>query len=200
MRLLQISSGRGPLECSRAVFGVFKEMVKEAKASGIDISLVSCEEDRSRDTYKSAVVSLRGESIDMFINGWIGSVQWIEQSPYRLSHKRKNWFVSISELPVVEESDLDMNNIRIDTMRSSGAGGQHVNKTESAVRVTHIPTGVMVAISAERSQHRNKAVAISLLMQKLTDENHRLAKVQERDNWQNHNELVRGNPVRVFRR
>lgn len=200
MILLQISSGRGPLECSRAVYYVCSELIREAKSSKIEAALVDFEQDRRRDTYKSAVISLRGDNVEEFSNQWIGSIQWIEQSPYRLSHKRKNWFVSVNSIPVQSEVDIDMRDIRIDTMRSSGAGGQHVNKTESAVRIVHEPSGVSVVVSAERSQHRNRAVAMSLLMSKIEALEEKRSQKQERCNWQNHNELVRGNPVKVFRR
>jgi peptide chain release factor 1 len=78
---------------------------------------------------------------------------------------------TVAVLPEAEEIDLVLNegDLKIDTMRSSGAGGQHVNKTESAIRITHLPTGIVVAVQEERSQHRNKAKAMALLRSRILD-------------------------------
>lgn len=198
--LIQFSAGRGPLECSRAVGEISKIFLSEAKSEGAVVSLVESEPDGKRGCYKSMVFALHGNISRRFRESWLGTLQWIEQSPFRKGHKRKNWFISANELPLVEERSIDMRDIRVDTMRSSGAGGQHVNKTDSAVRITHLPSGVSVSVSAERSQIRNRKLALSLLASKLDEIHIHRQREQEQKNWQNHNELVRGNPVRLFRK
>ncbi|GHU73030.1 hypothetical protein FACS189413_16950 [Bacteroidia bacterium] len=118
--------------------------------------------------------------------------------PYRKFHKRKNWFVGVQRLPVFVANEWNENELRIQTLKASGPGGQHVNKTESAVRVTHIPSGISVMVSKNRSQLQNKKQAIKRLRIKLAAyEQERMLAVTQ-DNWQNHNELERGNPVRVI--
>lgn len=199
MELMQITAGRGPIECSWVVPLVSKKIISEAKKLGIETSIVYQEEDYEKKTYKSMLLSVTGKETEKFIESWVGSIQWIAKSPFRPHHKRKNWFVSVNKLDVITSKTYDEKDIKIETMRSSGAGGQHTNKTESGVRATHIPTKTSVMITAERNQHRNKSIAIAILMSRLEEQNQKRMKVNEKDNWQNHNELIRGNPIKVFR-
>ncbi|MCD7973400.1 MAG: hypothetical protein LUG18_12190 [Candidatus Azobacteroides sp.] len=111
----------------------------------------------------------------------------------------KNWFIGINHLSVPEEGNIREKDFRYQTSRSSGPGGQHVNKTESAVRVTHIPSGISVTASEDRSQFRNKKTAFMRILLKLaTWEKEQAAQVFQQ-NWQNHNELERGNPVKTIK-
>jgi peptide chain release factor len=99
----------------------------------------------------------------------------------------------------VSERRFDTSDVRFETMRASGPGGQHVNRTESAVRVTHVPTGAQATASEERSQHRNKKLALARLGRKLDDTEASRRSEAARLRWRAHRTLERGNPVRVFR-
>ena len=195
---IQITSGRGPAECCRTVFKVVEKILKEAKLRGIYAEVVKREEGEMKGTLFSAVLFLVGENLEDFTDSWEGTIQWISQSPYRKFHKRKNWFVGIQCLPTFEESQWNESELRIQSLKASGPGGQHVNKTESAVRVTHIPSGISVTANNERSQLQNKRQAIERLRTKLAAFEQERESAFTQSNWQNHNELERGNPVRVI--
>jgi peptide chain release factor len=83
-------------------------------------------------------------------------------------------------------------------MRSSGPGGQHVNRTESAVRITHVPTGIVAVAREERSQHRNRSLALARLAAALTGREREADRAAERERWSRHDALERGNPIRVY--
>jgi len=196
---IQITSGRGPAECCRVVSKVLELMLKEAKQQNIYAEVVEREEGEINRTLLSAILLLAGENLESFVDSWEGTVLWISQSPYRKFHKRKNWFIGVQALPILEKNDWNENDLRFQTLKASGPGGQHVNKTESAVRVTHIPSGISVIASENRSQLQNKKQAIERLKIKLAAyEQERLLAITQ-ENWQNHNELERGNPVRTIK-
>jgi peptide chain release factor len=199
MELMQFSAGRGPIECSWAVWEIYARFCADAVKQGIEYTTIEMEPDSSGNTYKSIIVALTGDSADSFCREWTGTVQFTAQSPFRPEHRRKNWFIAVNRIPIVDKEVFSAQDIRFETMRSSGAGGQHVNKTESCVRATHIPTNTVVVIGAHRSQHQNKALAVAILMDRLRDAELRKSQLLEKQTWQNHNELIRGNPVKKFK-
>src|SRR3989442_16040506 len=99
-----------------------------------------------------------------------GKPRLARQSPFAAAHRRHTSFAQVIVAPLLEDTaaiEIDDDDIRIDTFRSSGAGGQHVNKTDSAVRITHLPSNIVVSVQNERSQHRNRAEAFAMLKSKL---------------------------------
>lgn len=165
---MQITSGRGPAECCRVVALVVEKVLKQAAAKGIKAEIVERETGPINRTLLSAVIALQGgEDCGALIKQWEGTVQWIAQSPYRIYHKRKNWFIGVQTFTLSESCEATEAEIRYETLRASGPGGQHVNKTESAVRAVHIPTGMSVVASDQRSQWQNKKLATERLFLKL---------------------------------
>jgi len=151
-------------------------------------------------TAHSALISISGGSeLEAFAASWIGTVQWTARSPFRPEHKRKNWFVGVDVIEPVDETSFSPQDVHWQTMRASGPGGQHVNKTESAVRVIHVPTGTEATAMEERSQYRNRKLALARLMQKLNRLDAKRFGEARHVRWRAHQDLQRGNPVRVFR-
>ena len=138
---LQITSGRGPAECCRVVALVLERIVRQAQASGLKVEMIEREVGPVNRTLLSATIALQGAASGELADEWEGTVQWIAQSPYRIYHKRKNWFVGVHSFVLSESQEATERDFRYETLRASGPGGQHVNKTESAVRAVHIPSG-----------------------------------------------------------
>lgn len=197
-KYLQITSGRGPVECCRIVALVLERILKQAQTRKLKVEIVEKEAGPANRTLLSAVIALEGAGCDTLVEEWEGTVLWIARSPYRIHHRRKNWFVGVQTFLLSESREATENEIRYETLQASGPGGQHVNKTESAVRAVHIPSGISIVASDQRSQWQNKKLATERLQVKLTAWNVEQAMIQAQANWSNHNSLQRGNPVKVI--
>lgn len=205
---VQVSSGRGPLECRwvcRKIALLLVDELKKEFGDELELALYP-EEGGHKEAFLSALIQVNAgasclKELMRFFKRWEGSVLWSGQSPFRPHHKRKNWFVQVAfwSAPGETEERALLRDIEIETMRASGPGGQHVNKTESAVRAVHIPTGISVVAREERSQQMNRRLAIARIAALLREESLKRQAMQKQDNWRNHNRLVRGNPVRSFR-
>lgn len=196
---IQLTAGRGPVECARAVILVANEFRKAVPTA----ELIDYEaHNRESGCFMSMTFAVEADSDEIVSlkREWEGTVLYVATTNrYRPGHKRRNWFVGVNFLDPVELTEIRDSDIRYETCRSGGKGGQNVNKVETSVRAIHIPTGLTVRCSDERSQLQNKARARERLILKLSQTNNALQADATRDKWSNHTSLERGNPVKTFR-
>jgi peptide chain release factor len=199
IRLL-LTIGRGPAECRIALTKTLGILASEADVAGVTVDVTVGPDPDGRGP-PSAIAIIEGAGAEAFVTTWIGSILWVARSPLRPHHKRKNWFIGVFKLegPPPEPIPLKLADVRFETLRAGGPGGQHQNKTESAVRAVHAPTGLIVVAREDRSQHRNKAIALErlALLVKVAGQ---LAEIVDREKVQSgHALLERGRPVRTFK-
>ena len=185
---MQISSGQGPAECGLAVELFYRQLQKE----GRDIRLIQSVRAKGGKGYSSILFETEEDMRELE-----GSVLWICRSPFRPKHRRKNWFIDVSVLEQLPDTQGDMK-LRFETFRSKGKGGQHVNKVETGVRVIHVPTGISVVSTEARSQHMNKKLAMNRLCDILADMELENRQKEKELAWLEHTRLERGNPVRIY--
>ena len=207
---IQISSGKGPDECELAVSLFLDSYKNECKKNKIKATIIDAVPGYISGNLKSVLLSLEGhENLDVrasnepqsakaFNEIISGTILWICTSPYRPNHKRKNWFINIEVFKNPDKLNFFEKDVKFESMRSSGPGGQNVNKVETAVRALHIPTGLTVTASEERSQLMNKKLALSRLSMLIEEKNTEYFSNHKKKMWVQHNTLERGNPFRIY--
>lgn len=196
---LLVSSGNGPGECRQAVANVLARISDEAQAAGIAVDIA---ERAARDGPSSAVLILRGRGAEVLRAAWLGAIQWRCQSNLRPRHKRKNWFVQVFALPSVDVSvRINPDTVEMRAIRAGGPGGQHQNKTASAVRARWRSDGGQtygVVVRDQRSQHQNRRIALERLQALVAADCAEAEEAGKKQARQLHHELQRGDPRRVF--
>ena len=193
--ILHLSSGQGPEECQWVIAQLVTAFAREAAAQGLGCEPV----EPVTGLCASALLRVTGDGSDAFAAARTGTIRWIGTSPFRPTHKRRNWFVAVTRAPdaghVPEFRDCD---VRYQAFRASGPGGQHVNTTDSAVRAIHVPTGLATVSQDQRSQFANRKIA-RLKLAMIFDDRRRRGTVEgKRALWSRNHELERGNAVRTY--
>jgi len=156
------TAGRGPIECDLAVQGIQNKFRKFLNRNNLKFKIVS-QSFGTNNRYIETIVFEIDTSNNELLTPWLGTLQWVCKSPIRKYHKRKNWFIKSDELFLTPSTNLMLSEISVQAFRASGPGGQHRNKVETAIRIVHHPTGLVVTSSDYISQLQNRKSAMSKL-------------------------------------
>ena len=185
---IEINAGAGGTEAQDWAEMLMRMYTRWAEQRGYKVQLME-ESEGEQAGLKSVTLLVSGASAYGWLKTEAGVHRLVRISPFDAAARRQTSFASVWVYPVVDDSieiEIDPSDLKVDTYRSSGAGGQHVNKTESAIRITHMPTGIVVACQTDRSQHRNRATAMGMLKARMYE-----AELQRREAASNATEAAK---------
>ena len=198
--IVSINSGTGGLDAQDWAKMLLRMYTRWAEGHGYSVETLDFIQDPEAGI-KSATILIKGDNAYGYLRSEKGVHRLVRISPFDSSGKRHTSFASVDVMPELEDDvdiKIDPKNLKIDTYRASGAGGQHVNKTDSAVRITHIPTKVVVQCQNQRSQHSNKDAAMKMLMAKLIDLKEKEQKEHIEDLQGEYTEIAWGSQIRSY--
>ena len=198
--ILSIHSGAGGLDAQDWAEILLRMFTRWAENQGYDMETRDYIPDKEGG-FKSVTLRIKGDYAYGYLKSEKGVHRLIRMSPFDTSGKRHTSFTSVDVMPELpEDAKIDINptDLKIDTYRSSGAGGQHVNKTDSAIRITHLPTGIVVQCQNERSQHHNKNTAMRMLMAKLIELQKTEHKEKIEDIQGDYSQIAWGSQIRTY--
>lgn len=169
---LEVNAGAGGTEAQDWAEMLLRMYTRWAEQHGYKVTMMESSEGEQAGI-KSATIQVSGPNAYGWLKTEAGVHRLVRISPFDAAARRQTSFASVWVYPVVDDSiEIEINeaDLRVDTFRASGAGGQHVNKTESAIRITHVPTGIVVACQTDRSQHRNRATAMTMLKARMYEQ------------------------------
>ena len=185
---VEINAGAGGTEAQDWAEMLMRMYTRWAEQRGYKVQLME-ESEGEQAGIKSATLQISGPTAYGWLKTEAGVHRLVRISPFDAAARRQTSFASVWVYPVVDDTieiDIDPSDLKVDTFRASGAGGQHVNKTESAIRITHVPTGIVVACQTDRSQHRNRATAMEMLRARMYE-----AELQRREAASNATEAAK---------
>jgi peptide chain release factor 2 len=198
--ILSLHSGAGGLEAQDWTEMLMRMYTRWAENKGYRVKVLDLLSD-DEGGIKSATLMIEGENAYGYLKSEKGVHRLVRISPFDASGRRHTSFASVSVMPELDndiEININPDDLKIDTYRSSGAGGQHVNKTESAIRITHIPTGIVVQCQNERSQHSNRETAMKMLKAKLLELKEQEQKEKIEDLKGEYSQIAWGSQIRSY--